>query len=968
MLIDLPCPSSVSNSPSISNLNRINNQSLPCQVDAPISASTLDISLTPSISKVNKNQRTSKSMSKRISKPKESKSSKSILSYFKKFTKSKEEEVEDLIEIVLDGNNSQEKLSFKETESISWNHSSRRSTNYDIIAVGSSSNVPDIHSPHDISLEGFSNVASSDSSSLAKRSLTMACNAFPNELKAPSVVPYLNVHPKDYRPDDSKPCCSTVPRVSDNAGSIPKYFVQNGLSNGSAEAKNSPEHVTTKVDSRVLKKPLEQISNFKTVSILCGTNVTFPPEDITPDMEISKGMSHNMINENEDKNKIGKPRDRGDEKYFIIPVSDPIHDETNLFSVATNNDQQQIILNDINLNLSSFKNASLNISRFDQFSTQDEDKMLSGTSLSTPPIYPFCPDGFNHPCIDHSTCAPEFCPSQKISENLKLQLSLQYSLGEFKIEPNLNHESSLRHQPDNIIVRMETTTTQSSGVPPFFKKSDQKSLIKQHISLPEKRENDQSSNMEKSTTPSSVNHLSKSRLNQNYTLPEMDHNCQLKSITSSIKIRENEVSNVGSKVSNCIYELGDGGNQDSSKTVDPSMNPSEMQSSVSSSQLTKSKSKYGNSLPLFTTEEGTSETMVPNLDIRRIKTLGNHISSKPHCSKSKMKFKWALPAVNKDLTAESTSAMDLLPNFLHSKSKSKLKNSFSLPKVTSNIEMVVDKGCKSENRISNMSQASQHLSAPRNSSKPMLNPINSLPESEKEFESGEGGGTPSSELRGDEGWEQYRREERPTIDKEIEKTFIEIEDRTNNLDDFIALSKRAKGNSDERRVHDEDKNRIDKTGMNEERKKDDCRLTRQCKDIEIENGKWEIRHIMEIDGNIDQRVQRKLVEEINERGNVPGGLEELTVSKFKEGGVTGKDNEKGGVNVEKIFGFIEAGKIKEIKEGGVMGENDKKGGAYEFKLKMFANETETEEGGVNGKVKAIKEGGVLGDWYNEGGV
>ncbi|RKP16000.1 hypothetical protein ROZALSC1DRAFT_25781, partial [Rozella allomycis CSF55] len=127
MLIDLPCPCSISNSSSISNLKLTNNQLLPCQVDASTSSSTLDISLAPSISKVKKNkslQGTSKSMSKRISKPKDSKSSKSILSYFKQFTKSKPEEVEDLIEIVCDGNN------FKETESISWNHSSINSANY----------------------------------------------------------------------------------------------------------------------------------------------------------------------------------------------------------------------------------------------------------------------------------------------------------------------------------------------------------------------------------------------------------------------------------------------------------------------------------------------------------------------------------------------------------------------------------------------------------------------------------------------------------------------------------------------------------------------------------------------------------------------------------------------------------------------------------------------------------------------
>ncbi|RKP16221.1 hypothetical protein ROZALSC1DRAFT_25524 [Rozella allomycis CSF55] len=37
MLIDLPCPSSISNSSSLSNLNLINNQSLPCQVDASTS-------------------------------------------------------------------------------------------------------------------------------------------------------------------------------------------------------------------------------------------------------------------------------------------------------------------------------------------------------------------------------------------------------------------------------------------------------------------------------------------------------------------------------------------------------------------------------------------------------------------------------------------------------------------------------------------------------------------------------------------------------------------------------------------------------------------------------------------------------------------------------------------------------------------------------------------------------------------
>ncbi|RKP17675.1 hypothetical protein ROZALSC1DRAFT_23973, partial [Rozella allomycis CSF55] len=113
MLIDLPCPSSISNSTSISNLNLINNQTLPCQVDASNSASTFKISLTPSISKVKKNkslQGTSKSLSKGISKPKHSKSSKSILSYFKKSTKSKQEEVEDLIEIVWNGNNSQEKI------------------------------------------------------------------------------------------------------------------------------------------------------------------------------------------------------------------------------------------------------------------------------------------------------------------------------------------------------------------------------------------------------------------------------------------------------------------------------------------------------------------------------------------------------------------------------------------------------------------------------------------------------------------------------------------------------------------------------------------------------------------------------------------------------------------------------------------------------------------------------------------
>ncbi|RKP17319.1 hypothetical protein ROZALSC1DRAFT_24322, partial [Rozella allomycis CSF55] len=81
--------------------------------DASNSASTFKISLTSSVSKVKKNkslQGTSKSLSKGISKPKHSKSSKSILSYFKKSTKSKQEEVEDLIEIVWDGNNSQEKI------------------------------------------------------------------------------------------------------------------------------------------------------------------------------------------------------------------------------------------------------------------------------------------------------------------------------------------------------------------------------------------------------------------------------------------------------------------------------------------------------------------------------------------------------------------------------------------------------------------------------------------------------------------------------------------------------------------------------------------------------------------------------------------------------------------------------------------------------------------------------------------
>ncbi|RKP17459.1 hypothetical protein ROZALSC1DRAFT_24179, partial [Rozella allomycis CSF55] len=112
MLIDLPCPCSISNSTSISNLKLTNNQLLPYQVDASTSASTLDISLTSSISKVKKNkslQGTSESISKGISKPKHSKSSKSILSYFKKITKSKQEKVEDLIEIVWDGNNSQEK-------------------------------------------------------------------------------------------------------------------------------------------------------------------------------------------------------------------------------------------------------------------------------------------------------------------------------------------------------------------------------------------------------------------------------------------------------------------------------------------------------------------------------------------------------------------------------------------------------------------------------------------------------------------------------------------------------------------------------------------------------------------------------------------------------------------------------------------------------------------------------------------
>ncbi|RKP16307.1 hypothetical protein ROZALSC1DRAFT_25426, partial [Rozella allomycis CSF55] len=97
MLIDLPCPSSISNSSYISNSNLFNNQSLPYQVDASSSSSSLKLS---SSSKGN----SLRSVSKRNLKLKSSNSSKSLLNYFKIISKSNG----DLPISTLDENNSKD--------------------------------------------------------------------------------------------------------------------------------------------------------------------------------------------------------------------------------------------------------------------------------------------------------------------------------------------------------------------------------------------------------------------------------------------------------------------------------------------------------------------------------------------------------------------------------------------------------------------------------------------------------------------------------------------------------------------------------------------------------------------------------------------------------------------------------------------------------------------------------------------
>ncbi|RKP18024.1 hypothetical protein ROZALSC1DRAFT_23629, partial [Rozella allomycis CSF55] len=98
MLIDLPCPSTISNSSSLFNSNLTNNQTLPYQVDVSISTSKLSPSSQSTKGK------SLRAVRKRNSKPKSSNSSKSLLNYFKIISKSDE----DLPISILDENNSKD--------------------------------------------------------------------------------------------------------------------------------------------------------------------------------------------------------------------------------------------------------------------------------------------------------------------------------------------------------------------------------------------------------------------------------------------------------------------------------------------------------------------------------------------------------------------------------------------------------------------------------------------------------------------------------------------------------------------------------------------------------------------------------------------------------------------------------------------------------------------------------------------
>ncbi|RKP17753.1 hypothetical protein ROZALSC1DRAFT_23896, partial [Rozella allomycis CSF55] len=117
MLIDLPGPSSISNSTSISNSNLINNQTLPCQVDASNSTPSLKLSSSSKSLK-------GKSLQSKSKRNSNSKSSKSILSYFKNISKFNRETESDFLEFITDGNNTQEKLQ-------PFRNSSRRKYNQD---------------------------------------------------------------------------------------------------------------------------------------------------------------------------------------------------------------------------------------------------------------------------------------------------------------------------------------------------------------------------------------------------------------------------------------------------------------------------------------------------------------------------------------------------------------------------------------------------------------------------------------------------------------------------------------------------------------------------------------------------------------------------------------------------------------------------------------------------------------------